>query len=250
MTSTARSLVSSNVFGVCLTYGLHLYKGMIVGLAMQSIMGPFNLFENPLAKAILLNSGAKAKSEKEIKEKFGAKTRGDLAPTDEIVDTEGKVTMVKNLPVPTKKEKTFEELLLDTWDEGASTDIAPLVKALSKKNVNFKTSESRWTPVMIMAAIGAKDSADALKKMKNLGGNASITDAEGWNALHWACFHGSLDGAKVLIESYSAIKTGLHSVKDNDGKTALDIAKEEKNQEIAEALEKAIADTDKDKKET
>jgi len=250
VTGTARSLISSTIFGIILTFGLHMYKGMIVGLAMQSIMGPFNLFENPLAKAILLNSGSKAKSEKEIKEKFGGKTREDLDPTDEIVDAEGKVTVVKNLPAPIKKEKTFEDLLLDTWDDAASADIAPLVKALSKKNVNFKTAESRWTPVMIMAAIAAKESGDALKKMKNMGGNAGIVDGDGWNALHWAAFHGSLEGAKVLIESYGAIKAGLHSVKDNDGKTALDIAKEEKNNDVAAALEKAIADSETEKKDT
>ena len=248
MTSSAQSLLTSTLFGICLTFGLHLYKGMIVGLAMQSIMAPFNLLENKLAKAILLNSGSKATSEKEIKEKFGGKSREDLDPTDEIVDAEGKIIMVKNLPAPIKKEKTFEDLLLDTWDEGASADISSLLKALSKKNVNFKTAENRWTPVMIMAAIAAKGSGDALVTMKKMGGNASIVDAEGWNALHWAAYHGSLEGAKVLIESYGAIKAGLHSIKDKDGKTALNIAKEEKNEAITKLLEKSIAKYEENKK--
>ena len=40
-----------------MTVGLHYYKGMIVGLAIQSIMTPFNLAENALVSALIFKGG-------------------------------------------------------------------------------------------------------------------------------------------------------------------------------------------------
>merc|ERR1739844_671839 len=134
------------------------------------------------------------------------------------------------------KVKSFEDVLLDTWDEGAKADIAPLMKILKKENVNYKTKESEWTPLMIMAAIGAKGASDAIKKMKSLGASATITDKEGWNALHWAAFHGSKEGAVTLMEVFDGMKLGLHLVKDLEGMTAQDHAVKEENTDIAAFL--------------
>lgn len=55
--STARSLLGSTVFGIAMSVGLHIYKGMAMGLAIQTIMGPLNLVENPLVKALLFGNG-------------------------------------------------------------------------------------------------------------------------------------------------------------------------------------------------
>merc|ERR1719437_51006 len=84
--STARSLLGSTLFGICMTVGLHIYKGMAMGLAIQTIMGPFNLIENPLVKALLMGNGIEPQNKI-----FGEKTPEELTDDDEIVDDNGTV---------------------------------------------------------------------------------------------------------------------------------------------------------------
>ena len=243
--STARSLLVSTVFGVIVTSGLHVYKGMIVGLAMQSIMGPLNLFENKLAKAILLGGAFKEGDSPKTRKLFGEKYAEELTKDDDVVDAEGKVIVLnkKIAAAPAKKKdgkQSFEEILLDTWDAGEKADVMPLMNALNKSNANFKTSESGWTPLMIMSALGAPKSEAVIKKLKELNANASIVDGEGWNALHWSAFHGSASGAKFLLEVYGT-KAGLQDTKDKEGKTALEHAKQEKNNDVVKVIEEMIA---------
>jgi hypothetical protein len=171
-----------------MTVGLHMWKGMIVSLAIQSIMCPFNLAENPLVSAVLLKGGLVNLKEKRI---FGEKFREDIGEEDEVVDAEGNVIVLKKeiaLKVEsedTPKKKSFEDVLLDTWDLGADADTTQLMSMLNKKNINFATSENGWTPIMIMSGLGAKSAIGAMRQMKALGANPAKVDKEGWNALHW-----------------------------------------------------------------
>jgi len=243
--TTARSLVTSTLFGICMTVGLHIWKGMIVGLAIQSIMCPFNLAENALVTAIFLKGGLSNLKEKRI---FGEKTREEIEDKDEVVDGEGNIIVLKKEIAPKadkkngKKEvKKFEDVLLDTWDLGADADIKPVMGMLNKKNINFATSENGWTPIMIMSGLGAKSAIGAMRQMKAMGANPEKVDKEGWNALHWAAFHGSADAAKVLLakDDYDGITLGLHEVADKEGKNAAVHAKAEGNDDVAKVIEEA-----------
>eukprot|EP00571_Detonula_confervacea_P015222 CAMPEP_0172297316 /NCGR_PEP_ID=MMETSP1058-20130122/388_1 /TAXON_ID=83371 /ORGANISM="Detonula confervacea, Strain CCMP 353" /LENGTH=356 /DNA_ID=CAMNT_0013006455 /DNA_START=95 /DNA_END=1165 /DNA_ORIENTATION=- len=246
LTTTARSLVTSTLFGIAMTVGLHIWKGMIVGLAIQSVMCPFNLAENALVSAIFLKGGLVNLKEKRI---FGEKLREEIEDEDEVVDGEGNVIVLKkeiaskaNKKDSSKKEKkSFEDVLLDTWDLGADADIKPVMGMLNKKNINFATSENGWTPIMIMSGLGAKSAIGAMRQMKSMGANPEKVDKEGWNALHWAAFHGSADAAKVLLakDDYDGITLGLHQVPDKEGKNALVHAKAEGNDDVAKVIEEA-----------
>lgn len=161
---------------------------MIVSLAIQSIMCPFNLAENPLVGTVLLKGGLVDLKDKRI---FGEKVREDIGEEDEVVNAEGNVIVLKK-EIASKVEskespskKSFEDVLLDTWDLGADADIKPLMSMLTKKNINFATSENGWTPIMIMSGLGAKSAIGAMRQMKALGANPAKVDKEGWNALHW-----------------------------------------------------------------
>lgn len=223
--STARSLLGSTLFGVCMTVALHLYKGMVVGLAIQTVMGPLNLLENPLVKALFLGNGLR--EEDKI---FDEKAASELTPSDEIVDASG--NPVARQGSGGKSLGGFEELLLDTWDSGNKADIGKLMASINKQNCNFRTKESGWTPLMIVSGLNAKGVSSAIRQLKELGGNPAIVDAEGWNSLHWAAFHGSVDAAKELAKDDS-----LFTVKDKEGKVPLDMAKAEGNTEVARFLE-------------
>jgi len=246
--SQATSLVGSTLFGMVFTVGLHIYRGVVVGLAMQTVMGPFGLFESPLVKLFFMG-GTKV---------FDEKTKEELTPDDEIVDKEGNAVKTNDTKTAiaskkqedkeekkTTEKKSFEDILLDTWDEGSEADIKPLMNALNESNVNFRTSESSWTPLMIMSGLGAKNCASAMKIMKALGADPTLIDGEGWNALHWAAYHGSVDAIKVLDEEFDVIKGAaqLHLVKDKEGKIPLDHAKSENNEGSRLELEKVMGDT-------
>ena len=237
--STARSLLGSTLFGVCMTVGLHIYRGMAMGLAIQTIMGPFNLAENPLVKAVLMGNGFN-----QADKIFEEKALSELADEDEVVDETGteipktKLLQMEGATKPQSKADVFEELMLDTWDAGIQADLDGFVKKVTKKNCNLRSKESGWTPLMILSGLPSSDkTAAAIKSVIALGGNPSVVDAEGWNALHWASFHGNLDTAKQLYEYDS----GLLVVKDKEGKLPVEIAKQEGNNDIAKYLEEVTA---------
>lgn len=241
--NTARQLLTSTAFGIIMTSGLHFYKGMIVGLAMQSIMGPLNFLENKFAKAILFGGAFKGDETPKSKKLFGEKYRDELTKDDEIINENGDIINLKKKEAiaPAKKTVSFEDLLLDTWDEGENADVEPLMKAFNKSNVNSKTKENGWTPLMVLAALGAEKCDVAIKKLKDLGVNANIVDGEGWNALHWAAFHGSASGAKTLFDVFG-VKASLQDVKDKEGKTPLEHAEVEGNKDVVKVIEEATAD--------
>ena len=210
-----------------------------MGLAIQTIMGPFNLIENPLVKALLLGNGFNQQDKI-----FEEKSLAELADEDEVVDesgTEIPKQRLLQLEGATKKQTpsdAFEELMLDTWDNGNRADLASFVKAVTKKNCNHRSKENGWTPLMILSGLANSDGTiDAIDSIIKLGGNPSITDGEGWNSLHWASFHGSLKAAKKLYE-YDAT---LLDVKDKEGKLPLDMAKQEGNKDVAKYLEEVTA---------
>lgn len=225
---------------------------MIIGLAIQSVMAPFNIIENPLVKAVL--SGQFSKEDETFKCKiFKEKHDEDLVAGDEIVDETGQVIVIskpgekskakKEIASSSAPTKSFEDILLDAWDAGSEADITPLLQALTKETVDFKTRENGWTPLMVLSAMNSKDTEIALEKLKTLGADCSTTDEEGWNALHWAAYHGSATGAKFLVSSqgFDGIHLGLHLVKDKDGKDALYHARNEGNHDVLSVIEAAMS---------
>lgn len=242
MVTTLRNLVGSTCFMILVQTGVHWYKGAIGGLMIQSVMGPLNFLDNPVVKYFLLGE----------REAMDTKKQDELDDNDEIVDGAGNPvgagasgTAVTTTNRSTSSEpRSFEDLLLDTWDNGAEADIKPLMAALNKQNINYKTIESNWTPVMVMAGLGVKDTKSALKTMKSLGADLTMVDAEGWNAMHWSAFHGSAAAAEVLLSAggsgFDGVAIGLHSVLDKEGKTALDHAVAEDNQDVVKVIKRLV----------
>lgn len=228
-----------------MTVGLHIYKGMAMGLAIQTIMGPLNLFENPLVKALLLGNGFRL--EDKI---FDEKTMEELVDDDEVVDESGNDVPKSALAIASKVEETkkkqspkdaFDELLLDTWDMGNKADIPSFMTKINKKNCNNRTKENGWTPLMILSGLDAKGTVTAIKQIiEELGGNPGIADAEGWNALHWSAFHGSVKAAKELYEQDKS----LLGTKDNEGKLPVEMAHNEDNKDVAIFLEECTASSE------
>lgn len=237
--STAFSLLKSSGTGILITVGLHLYKGMIVGLAMQSVMAPFNLYDSKLVMAVLKNQFGdfSLQSWKKLR-LFEEKYEGELTIQDEIVDENGNLIIFKEVKV--------EDVLQDVWDDGENANVWRLMGMLNKSNINCVT-EKGWTPIMIMAALNMKNSSDylAMVELKKMGADPTITDDDGENALHWAAYHGSRKGVQFLMKEYAG--KGLEDVKNKEGKLPLDHAKShaktEKNEDIVKLMEQMMRKT-------
>jgi len=189
---------------------------------------------------------------------FGEKSPEELTDEDEIVDAAGAKVVLKKLkakekgksaPKEGKEERSFEDVLLDTWDLGAEADIQPMMNALTKKNINYRTVESEWSPLMLMCGLKHKDSSKAIVKMIQMGASLTLVDGEGWNCLHWSCFHGSSDAAKTVLEN-GGWEAGIVDVVDKEGKTALDHAEAEDNDDVVKAIDLFLAERLGENKET
>ena len=207
-------------------------------------MGPVNLAENPIIAALLTGNGFRR--EDKI---FEEKTAAELTDQDEVVDGEGNpvaknsVGAIKAGKGSSATTKSLEDILLDTWDKGSKADLSDVMGALNKKNCNYQTRDDNWSPIMILAGLGAPGTGKAISKVLELGGKISVQDKEGWNALHWSAFHGSAESAKVL----SMDKSELLSVKDKEGYTPIEMARKENNDDVAKVFEDALGETKKDK---
>jgi ankyrin repeat protein len=238
-----------------MTAGLHYYKGMLAGLAIQTVMAPLNLAENAIVKALVLGQGIR--EEDKI---FEEKTASELTADDEVVDGQGNtiprnrlgssaaannaITGGGRAGSTADPNKKLEEIMLDTWDAGANADLTELMSALNKKNCNYQTSEDQWTCLMLLSGLGGvSGTTTAIRHVwHELGADAALTDKEGWNAAHWAAFHGSIDAAKELRKDTSLLK-----VKDKEGNTPIETAKNEKNDQVASLFEEALAESKKSK---
>jgi Phosphate transport (Pho88)/Ankyrin repeats (3 copies) len=257
--SQARSLLGSTLFGIAMTCALHYYKGMVMGLAIQAVMGPFNLWENVLVRTVLLR-GTKVFSDPKLQQElriFDEKLSiQELdASTDEAVDEQGNPIVIRNsttnaigngtanTAATTSTIKTLEEVMLDTWDQGANASLVELLSMLNTTNINTSTKEDGWTSLMIVSGLKCENDVAAIRTMiQEQKADIMMTDNDGWTCLHWAAFHNSLSAATELYHH-----TALLTVTDNEGKTPLEVALAENNTGIIDLLQTVMNDTKKDK---
>jgi hypothetical protein len=181
---------------------------MIVGLAIQSVMAPFNLYENPLMKSLLTGEGFDG--DLKTKRIFGEKYREEMSAEDVVTDGEGNTVVLSQSGKQGNGKKEikgkFEDVILDTWDLGEEADVAAFVSKMTKDNVNTVTEENGWTPIMVLSGLGAKGVKEAMRRMKGLGANPEIVDKEGWNALHWVRIV-LLSWCSMILLYYSMVHT-------------------------------------------
>ena len=243
--------------GVCFTCGLHYYRGMVMGLVMQTVMGPFNLYDNVLLKWAVLSPGSQTD--------IGEKLAGELTKEDVIVEVaeDGTETQVgtgtgtgsrsakaksaikgageeKENDTVIMTDAKFDELLLDTWDEASEANLKPLVAGLTKKTAAYQTSEAGWTALMIFCGLSSTvGHEDGVRKCIDLGASVKAVDKDGWTPLHWCAFHNNATAAKILVEVGGLVEADL-KIKDKEGKTVRTICEEEDNGEVYAAIEAAF----------
>ena len=68
--------------------------------------------------------------------------------------------------------------------------------------------------------------------------SANVVDNDGWTAMHYACCKGEPAIVKMLLDSNESNTgvTAMLQARNNDGKTPLDLAKENNNDECLRAI--------------
>lgn len=238
--TAARNLIGSTLFGMAMTCGLHWYKGMVTGLAMQTVLSPLTTYDSPIIKAVwtslyqqmFSSSTTTTKSTTLVTPEhrwFGEKlSLQELDPeTEQAVDEQGNPIEIvgtgritnntnnANASTTTKgqpKPRSVQDIMLDTWDQGPNADVSELSAALfvDKKDplVITTTINDLWTPLMILCGLASDNVAATetrrklIKQQEKDGADALLkaVDTDGWTALHWAAFHGNVTAADDLFQ--------------------------------------------------
>jgi Phosphate transport (Pho88) len=296
--NTARSLAGSTLMSIVMTCGLHWYRGMVTGLAIQTVLAPLTAWENALFRAVVLSFfvAAAPKVKDAVADQstmyfltpeqrlFGEKLSLDElnAETDRVVDEHGNAI---KLPVvsgvgssgnnhnasrmasaaatttngtalvaqsDSSSPKSYEDVLLDTWDDGVQANLDGLLQAVTIDNVNVATSEAGWTALMIVCGLHTISSASSTTSTAAIDtlittyrANVRATDTDGWNCFHWAMFHGHRAAIPQLVQSIPDVTVVEECcrVLDGDGKTPLDIARQEGNDDMISLLPKVIVES-------
>ncbi|XP_046555513.1 ankyrin repeat and KH domain-containing protein mask-like isoform X2 [Haliotis rubra] len=106
------------------------------------------------------------------------------------------------------------------------------VKVILPQNgvdVNCTGGWKSWTPVMDAAWGGHRD---VVKLLMKRGADVTLVDEDGYNTLHWACYSGDVGTVKLVLSR------GLVdiSARNNCGKTAADVARDEGHHQLVDLL--------------
>lgn len=75
----------------------------------------------------------------------------------------------------------------------------------ASKPVDYRTATHQWSILMVAAGSPSTDAATVRDLSVKLGCKTSAADSTGWTPLHWAGYHGSINGARgVLAACYLA----------------------------------------------
>ncbi|RNA00703.1 KN motif and ankyrin repeat domain-containing 3, partial [Brachionus plicatilis] len=100
-----------------------------------------------------------------------------------------------------------------------------LKRLFSEGNVNIKSTDSGQTALMLAVRHGNKDTVALLLESS---ADCNAQDKEGSTALMAACEHGHIDIVRLLLDNTNCDP----DIKDNDGETAFEIAKNKNRNDI------------------
>uniref|UniRef100_A0A7S2B3M5 Uncharacterized protein n=1 Tax=Octactis speculum TaxID=3111310 RepID=A0A7S2B3M5_9STRA len=230
------SFAQQIVMGAAMTTFLHFKMNISQVLLMQSCMAPLTLFDSPIFKKYVLGSEGRV---------FNEKLEGEeLDAVEEKVDDKETVTeAVEAEPADTCSVEAFKELISKTWNDGNAGDLEALVNQMSTTNMDAQSDSDLATALMVLAAGGKADLGEkrtkVIEKALAIGADVNVVDNDGWTALHWAAYHGRAEAAKAICSVENA--KSLIEMTDSEKKTALDHAKEQKNQKCVDIINEAIS---------
>jgi len=229
-TEQAQQLMTQTLMGLAMIGFIHFKMGVKQPLFLQSLMAPVTLYESGVFKKFILGDTSRV---------WGEKLPGEEGAVETIKDENDSGATTNATIKEEKKTSSLEDIILNTWDAGKNANIATLLKAINKDNVNLQTKEGNWSALMILCGL-PHTAADDIKKLLSLGADVSITDDDGCNALHWASYHDRPKAAEVLVASVKGNdeKLALLKAKSSESSTPIEVAQELNNAAVLSILSK------------
>jgi hypothetical protein len=100
------------------------------------------------------------------------------AATDEVVDERGNPVVIRSVignsnrngtaaltSTATSTNKSLEDVMLDTWDQGSQANLSELLSLLNSDNVNTQLKAEGWTPLMIVSGLKCDGDVAAIRQL-------------------------------------------------------------------------------------
>ncbi|XP_046567580.1 uncharacterized protein LOC124275924 [Haliotis rubra] len=110
-------------------------------------------------------------------------------------------------------------------------DLETVKRILAAGHVDINTRGGWWSRTPVMAAAD-RGHSDVVEFLVGRGADVSLVDSRGDNVLHWACYGGDLETVKLIV-SRNLVDI---NARNNDGNTAVDIARHYGHQRVVEFL--------------
>lgn len=190
------------------------FMGYVIPLFIQIVSFPLDLYSNPLFKKYMLH--------KELDHPY---KETETRPIESLT--------------PEEQVKKIQEMIPEVWDckqTGDYQGLFNLVMSCKQNDIQCEDKDCKgWTALMVFAGSPSCPCDYGEKLIKSKKCNVYIQDADGWTALHWAVYHSNCGAIDSLLESCDN-KGKLLNFHNKDGKTAIDIAKENNIAQVMDTL--------------
>lgn len=228
-TTKAKELLNQSLIGSAISTFIHFKFGVNQVVVMQCVMIPLNLYDNPLVKKYILGSKDRVWDEK---------LQGEKLDADATVAATNDVKKADKPALPA----SMSDAIVAMWNDTTADFGSFLPRAL--KTPNATSDADKWTSLMVAAGSPSDTSAFIKAMIANSATDVLKTDNDGWTALHWSAFHDRPVAAEILLGNAKDADK-LIALKDNEGKTALEVAKQEGNAKVVSVIEQFSGSADK-----
>ena len=142
-----------------------------------------------------------------------------------------------------KKRKNKRRSLVDRVTAAQGRDSK--ASAIETNAINKLDDETGFAPIHLACTGSSNKVVNLILQLANAGANLNLQDIEGNTPLHFACVTGNIKAANTLLK----FKVDCN-VKNKRGKTALQIAETEGEEEIAQLLKQQPGVQNYEKKNT
>jgi hypothetical protein len=177
-------------------FGMSLYFGMIVPLALQVLLGPLAVLEDlAFQKHALGTAPPRPWGER--------RSDPEAAPGDnDPVEGAGAGAAVGAATGTGAELARWEDAVLRAWEGNKAPTVAQVREWAAAGLSGAATRQGKWTVGMVAAGANAPE---VLAAWVAGGGRVEAVDAEGWTLLHWAAHH---DAAAAVAAAATAMGVG------------------------------------------
>eukprot|EP01138_Halocafeteria_seosinensis_P005918 gb/GECG01006050.1/.p1 GENE.gb/GECG01006050.1/~~gb/GECG01006050.1/.p1 ORF type:complete len:380 (+),score=59.45 gb/GECG01006050.1/:1-1140(+) len=227
------------MFGVLIMLGLHLYMGLFIPLIIQVPSAAFNTLDNPVFKRHVLGHAEEKPYGELLQDPKELKDSKESSNREAVADVPNNSDAVPAESPSRSYCEEMEEAIYRSWETAEPIDpdsFDAIIKA-KKQSIDFRTKNEGWTVLMIACGSPQNDK-ELIQRIIDMGADKTVTDDDGWTALHWACYHDCPQAIEALLENETVETMRRLLLKTcKEDKTAVALARENRSESCANILQ-------------